>query len=149
MTLIVPGKLDDQHPTVGKELMLVGRLKPVARISFWNELALVTFTGTAADSVELPDASAPARSTCAHRSRPSRVPRQRVRRGGVLDSDVDTVDEELHTSDTDVVVRVRGDVHDVAHLRVVAGEVIATVGAVESPAPPATGVFMSVWISAG
>ena len=30
-----------------------------------------------------------------------------------------------------------------------AGEVIATVGGVESPAPPATGVFMSVWISVG
>ena len=37
--------------------MLVGRLRPVARISFWNELEFATFTGTGAESVELPAAS--------------------------------------------------------------------------------------------
>ena len=34
--------------------MAVGRLKPVARISFWKELVLATFTVTGADIVVLP-----------------------------------------------------------------------------------------------
>ena len=37
--------------------MLVGRLKPVARTSFWKELVLATLTAIAADSAVLPAAS--------------------------------------------------------------------------------------------
>ena len=78
--------------------MLVGRLRPVARISFWNELEFATFTGTGAESVELPAAS---RARAVKRVRTVRdrtgVPRQRVRRSGILDSGVDTVDEKLHS----------------------------------------------------
>ena len=59
-------ELHDQHAAVGQELDAVGRLKPVARTSFWNELELVTLTGTGAETVELPAASrARAVSVCA------------------------------------------------------------------------------------
>ena len=49
------------------------------------------------------------------------IPRQRVRRSGILESGVDTVNEELHTGDTDVVTRVCGDIYDVEHLGVARG----------------------------
>ena len=46
--------------------MLVGRLKPVARTSFWKKFVLATFTVTGADTVVLPAASrARAVSVCA------------------------------------------------------------------------------------
>ena len=56
-TLIVPGSSATSIRPSGRNIMLVGRLKPVARTSFWNELAFATFTGTGADRVELPAAS--------------------------------------------------------------------------------------------
>ena len=37
--------------------MLVGRLNPVARTSFWKRLVLLTVTGTGADRLVLPAAS--------------------------------------------------------------------------------------------
>ena len=41
----------------GKNFIAVGKLKLVARTSFWNWLVLVTLTVTPVESVELPTAS--------------------------------------------------------------------------------------------
>src|SRR5215213_5889399 len=56
-TLIVPENSTTNMRPSGRNSMFVGRFKPVARTSLRNEFELTTFTGTAADSVELPLAS--------------------------------------------------------------------------------------------
>ena len=102
--------------------MLVGRFRPVARISFWNELAFATFTGTASRERRVARRIARTRGQRVRTVRDrTGVPRQRVRRSGILDSGVDTVDEKLHSGDTDVVTRVCGHIHDVRHLGVARG----------------------------
>ena len=86
--------------------MLVGRLNPVARTSFWKQFALATLTVTGTESVALPAASrARAVSVCGPFGtvRVSHV--KAVGRARVLGPVGAAVDEELHAGDADVVVR--------------------------------------------
>src|SRR5438552_2838000 len=65
-TLIVPPSSTTSMRRSGRNLIAVGSVKPVARISFWNELVLATLTATEAESLALPEASiARAVSVCA------------------------------------------------------------------------------------
>ena len=98
--------------------MAVGRLKPVARTSFWKKLVLATFTVTGAESVAVAGGVAgPRRQRVRAVRRRARVPGEPVRGRGVLGAGRDAVDEELDACDADVVARVGRHVHDVAHLR--------------------------------
>ena len=56
-TLIFPASSTTSMRPSGRNLIAVGRLKPVARTSFWKRLVLVTLTVTAAESVVLPAVS--------------------------------------------------------------------------------------------
>ena len=86
--------------------MLVGRLKPVARISFWNELVLATLTVTGADERRVARRVAGPRGERVRAvGAAARVPRQRVRRCGVLGATSTAVDVELHAGNADVVGR--------------------------------------------
>ena len=115
-------QLGDEHAAVGQELIAVGRSKPVARTSFWKELALATLTVHRRRERRVARRVAGSRRQRVRAVRDrARVPRERVRRGGVLDAGVDAVDEELHAGDADVVARVGRHGDDVAHLGVVRG----------------------------
>ena len=128
--------------------MFVGRLKPVARTSFWNELAFATFTGTGAESVELPAASrARAVNVCAP-FETVRVSHANAYGGAASSTPALTPSTRNCTPATPMLslaFAVTLTMSDTCAL--LAGEVIATVGGVGSPVPPATGVFMSAWIS--
>ena len=56
-TLMSPGSSVTSIRPSGKNTMLVGRSRPVARISFWNALVFATFTVTVGRVVLLPAAS--------------------------------------------------------------------------------------------
>ena len=76
--------------------MVVGRLKPVARTSFWKKLALVTLTATPRGQGAVPGGVArPGRQRVGAVRRRARVPGETVRSRGVLGAGRDAVDEEL------------------------------------------------------
>src|SRR4051812_42816434 len=56
-TLITPENSTTSMRPSGRNSMFVGRVNPVARISFWNDPVFATFTDTAADNVESPATS--------------------------------------------------------------------------------------------
>ena len=96
--------------------MLVGRLKPVARISFWKTLRVGDVDRDRRRTVVLPAASrARAVSVCAPFGRGPRVPGEGVGGRACPRCRVATPSTiELHAGDADVVGRCRGDVDDVA-----------------------------------
>jgi hypothetical protein len=112
-------QLRHEHAPVGRNFIAVGRFKPVARISFWNELAFATLTSTPADRRVLPAAStARARSVCAPFG-PCACPTRARTAPSSPAPGVDAVDEELDPGHADVVRRVGGDVDDAVHGRAV------------------------------
>ena len=128
--------------------MFVGRLKPVARTSFWNELAFATFTGTGAESVELPAASrARAVKVCAPFAT-VRVSHAKAYGAAASSTPVFTPSTRNCTPTTPTLSIALAVTFTMSlTCALAAGEVIAALGATVSPATPATGAFMSAWIS--
>ena len=142
------GKLGDQHAAVGEEDHARREVEPVARTSFWNELVFATFTGTGAERVELPAASrARAVNVCAPfatvRESHANAYGEAVSSTPALTPSTRNCTPTMPTLSLAIAVTFRMSLT----CALAAGEVIATLGATVSPATPATGVFMSAWIS--